>query len=63
MKIQVLELPMEHVGEYSRTPYALIVSGTGNPAISSRYVNNLTPLINKPGGPVFIISAEEEIEL
>jgi hypothetical protein len=26
MKIQVLELPMVHNGEYSRTPYALIFS-------------------------------------
>lgn len=26
MKIQILELPTEHTGEYMHTPYALIVS-------------------------------------
>lgn len=26
MKIQILELPMRHVGEYSTTPYAVIFS-------------------------------------
>ena len=63
MKIQVLELPTEYVGEQSKTPYALIISGTSSGEVSQRYVDNLLPLTNKEGGPLYIIAAEEEIEI
>lgn len=59
MKIQVLELPLETNGEYSRTPYALIISNAEDLAA----VDAIEKLHKIEGGPAWVIATKYEVEL
>lgn len=58
MKIQVLELPMEHVGEYSTTPYALIGS-----EIPEDYVARWGEALAAIEGPAWTMATNDEVVL
>lgn len=68
MKIQVLELPMEHFGEASRTPYALIFSEVPKEHVDELFeeADSLAPEDGKtaePHHPSWIIVTPEKVEL
>lgn len=65
MKIQVLELPTEALGDYLRTPYALIVSEAGTDQQAAYVSMQLSPLTEteKPSMPEFVFVSKDEVEL
>lgn len=63
MKIQTLELPMEHVGEYSRTPYALIISEVPQANVQ-RIMAATQPLAEseKPYTPEYVLVISDGVD-
>lgn len=61
MKIQILELPGEHAGEYSSAPYAIIVSEVSTENLESvgENVSKLTEAV----GVRWTFTTDMEVEL
>ncbi len=63
MKIQVLELPTEYLGDVGHTPYALVLSEVGTDAQAERYSRMTDALKNFDGGPSYVIVTTDAVEL
>lgn len=62
MKIQILELPMEHVGDYSTTPYAIILSEVDKCCIET-YGKGMDSLKGQIEGLKWYLVTSDEVEV
>lgn len=63
MKLQILELPTEYVGDYSKTPYAVIVSEVPSEAVEG-WGKAMETLKRDSSGTIYwTLVTEEKVEL
>jgi hypothetical protein len=60
MKIQVLELPMQVVGEVTHTPFVLVFSGTGAADLLEKSEKSITEIT---GARAALVFEDEDVEV